>query len=42
MAMLLKAREFAAAAPREALIDALGFAAVCALIFAGFSLPAFF
>ena len=42
MAMLMKAREFAAEAPREALIDALGFAGICALIFAGFSLPAFF
>jgi hypothetical protein len=42
MAMLLKAREFAADAPREALTDALGFAGVCALIFAGFTLPAFF
>jgi hypothetical protein len=42
MAMFSKAREFAAAAPREALTDALGFAGVCALIFAGFTLPAFF
>ena len=42
MVMLLKARKFAADAPREALIDALGFAGVCALIFAGFTLPAFF
>ena len=42
MAVLLKAREFAAEAPREALIDALGFAGLCALIFAGFTLPAFF
>ncbi|MGR3718241.1 MAG: hypothetical protein ACU0B1_16025 [Thermohalobaculum sp.] len=42
MAMLLKAREFAAEAPREALTDALGFAGLCALIFAGFTLPAFF
>jgi hypothetical protein len=42
MAMFIKARKFAAAAPREALTDALGFAGVCALIFAGFTLPAFF
>ena len=42
MTMLLKAREFAAEAPREALADALGFAGLCALIFAGFTLPAFF
>jgi hypothetical protein len=42
MAMLLKARKFAAEAPREALADALGFAGLCALIFAGFTLPAFF
>jgi hypothetical protein len=42
MAMFLKAREFAAEAPREALTDVLGFAGLCALIFAGFTLPAFF
>ena len=42
MVLLLKAREFAACAPREALADALGFAGVCALIFAGFTVPAFF
>ncbi len=42
MAMLLKARDFAVEAPREALTDALGFAGLCALIFAGFTLPAFF
>ncbi len=41
MATLIKARKLAASAPREALIDALGFAAICALIFAGFTLPAF-
>lgn len=41
MNMLLNARRFAAAAPREALGDALGFAAICALIFAGFTIPAF-
>ncbi len=41
MATLTKARQYAAQAPREALADALGFAAVCALIFAGFTLPAF-
>lgn len=41
MAQLLKARQFAADAPREALTDALGFAAICALIFAGFMVPAF-
>jgi len=42
MAMLLKARKFAADAPREALSDALGFAGLCFLIFAGFTVPAFF
>ena len=42
MAMILKARKFAITAPREALTDALGFAGVCLLIFAGFTLPAFF
>lgn len=41
MTTLLKARQFAADAPREALADVLGFAAVCALIFAGFIVPAF-
>jgi hypothetical protein len=42
MTMLLKARKFATAAPREALTDALGFAGMCVLIFAGFTAPAFF
>ncbi len=42
MSTLQKARKFAAEAPREALIDALGFAGICALIFAGFTLPALF
>ena len=42
MTMLLKARKFAASAPREAVLDTLGFAVICALIFAGFSAPAFF
>lgn len=42
MAMLLKARKYAADAPREALSDALGFAGVCVLIFAGFTVPALF
>jgi hypothetical protein len=41
MATFIKARKFAAEAPREALVDALGFAAMCALIFVGFMLPAF-
>ena len=41
MAILLKARDFAAAAPDQALSDALGFAGLCALIFVGFTLPAF-
>ena len=41
MATILKARTLVAAAPREAMTDALGFAAICALIFAGFTLPAF-
>jgi len=40
MVMIIKARRFAADAPREALADFLGFAGVCALIFAGFTLPA--
>ena len=42
MAILIKARNFAQAAPREALADTLGFAAICILIFAGFTAPAFF
>ena len=42
MTILTKARKFTADAPREALVDALGFAGVCVLIFAGFTLPAFF
>lgn len=42
MAMLVKARQFAARAPRQALADALGFAGICALIFIGFTVPAFF
>jgi hypothetical protein len=42
MALLLKAHEFATEAPREALTDAFGFAGLCALIFAGFTFPAFF
>lgn len=41
MVMIVKARRFAADAPKEALADLLGFAGVCALIFAGFTLPAF-
>ncbi|MFQ5567167.1 MAG: hypothetical protein ACE5EU_12505 [Paracoccaceae bacterium] len=41
MEMLLNARKFAADAPREALADALGFAGICGLIFAGFTVPAF-
>ena len=42
MTTLLKARQFAARAPREAFADLLGFAALCALIFVGFTVPAFF
>lgn len=42
MATFQNARRFAAQAPREAFADALGFAAICALIFAGFMVPAFF
>ena len=42
MTMFIKARRFAVAAPREALTDAFGFAGVCILIFAGFTLPALF
>jgi len=41
MSTILKARKFAVEAPREALADMLGFAALCALIFAGFTVPAF-
>jgi hypothetical protein len=41
MAMLIKARQFAASAPRQALADGLGFAGICALIFIGFTVPAF-
>lgn len=42
MSTLKLARKFATEAPREAIIDAVGFAAVCALIFAGFTVPALF
>jgi hypothetical protein len=42
MTTLKIARKFVTDAPREALVDALGFAAVCALIFAGFTLPTLF
>lgn len=41
MAMLVKARQFARHAPRQALSDAFGFAGICALIFIGFTVPAF-
>lgn len=41
MTALLNAREFAIRDPRQALADALGFAGICALIFAGFTVPAF-
>jgi hypothetical protein len=42
MAQMLKAQSFLKAAPREALADAAGLAAMCLLIFAGFTIPAFF
>jgi len=42
MPMLIKARDFVAKAPREAIHDALGFAGICFLIFAGFTLPSYF
>jgi len=42
MATILKARKFATEAPREALVDMLGFAGLCGMIFAGFTLPDFF
>ncbi len=34
-----QARQFATAAPRDALADAFGFAVLCLLIIAAFSLP---
>lgn len=40
MTALRQARQFVAIAPSEALGDALGFAALCLLIVAAFSLPA--
>ena len=40
MALIHAAHRFAAAAPREALMDALGLAALCGMIFAGFTVPA--
>jgi len=42
MAQMIKARNFLAHAPREALSDVAGLAVMCALIFAGFTLPAMF
>lgn len=39
MTALAKARRFAALAPAEALSDALGLAALCALVVAGFTVP---
>lgn len=42
MASILRARSFLAAAPREALADVAGLAAICFLVFAGFTLPAMF
>jgi hypothetical protein len=42
MPMLIKARDFATKAPREAVHDAIGFAGICLLIFAGFTLPSWF
>lgn len=42
MAQMIKARSFFQSAPREAMADAVGLAVMCLLIFAGFSLPAFF
>ena len=41
MAKLIQARKFLDTAPREAIMDAIGFAGICALIFAGFAAPAF-
>lgn len=40
MAQMLKARNFLAQAPREALADAAGLVAMCLMIFAGLTLPA--
>ena len=40
MSTLIKARSFLREAPREALTDIAGLLAICALIFAGFTLPA--
>lgn len=41
MSTLRKARSYAMAAPREALGDVLGLGALCLMIFAGFTAPAF-
>lgn len=42
MTAILKARAYFHAAPREALGDAVGLAAICLMIFAGFTVPALF
>ncbi len=42
MPMLIRARNFAIRAPREAVQDALGFAGLCLLIFAGFTVSSWF
>ncbi|MDT8343262.1 MAG: hypothetical protein RQ752_02405 [Thermohalobaculum sp.] len=42
MAQMIKARNFLAHAPREALADAAGLVVICVLIFAGLTLPAMF
>lgn len=41
MATIIKARSILSIAPKEALSDALGLAAVAIMIFAGFLVPAF-
>jgi hypothetical protein len=42
MAQVLKARSYFERAPREALTDVAALAGMCLLVFAGFTLPAFF
>ena len=42
MQTLTRAKTFLTTAPSEALSDAAGLVGICVLIFAGFTLPAFF
>lgn len=41
MTAIRTAQTFISDAPREAIVDIAGFGAMCLLIFAGFTLPAF-